>query len=95
MDRLHDAFEAAFPGSDWRHEALLRREWASLASVPFAPIENFDMASGLSDQDAQRLIVMAEPMLRRIADAKASAMPRPKWAEGHRDTSRPSIGQLG
>ena len=92
MDRLDDAFDAAFPGSDYRHHALFRREWASLAAVPFAPVENFDLASSLSDPDARRLIVMAEPMLRRIADVKAGAKPSPKWAEGHRDTSLPLIG---
>lgn len=94
MDQLHAAFVEAFPGSDFRHHALFRREWASLASVPYAPIENADLTFSVTDQDARRLILMAEAMLRRIADVQAGQVPRPKWAVNHAAPKKGSLGQM-
>jgi hypothetical protein len=87
MDRISDAFRAAFPGASHAHELLFIREWASLASVPSSLLENFKFHGRMCDQDGSRVIRTSDAMLSRLADVQAGTSPSPIWAQGHRDVS--------
>jgi hypothetical protein len=89
IDRVATAFQQSFPGALPRHRAMLYREWASLASVPFAVIESFKFSGAVCAEDGRRIVGTESVMIVRITEVKAGTSAPPDWAQGHRAVSPP------